>query len=112
MPHALIQTIDAFVKADPGLPGFEGRLSIVVLGAERTCWHAAFTKTEAGSEILDVLPMSSDAVLILDEDQADSVLGSHSDGPRRPIRIQGDPTICERFLERYFTPRSWLQVQA
>ena len=110
----LLESLDALVKAQAGPNGLRGHLCIGVRGDGPTrWWHAAFDGGVPVTQFIDQLPDNVDVAVGLEAGEAEAALTSWSAPPRRglPGLVAGDQALLTRFLERYLTHQSLIDLR-
>jgi hypothetical protein len=101
LPQGLdfLLTLDAFVRSDASSPCFEGSLSVgLELPQGEVWWNARFGRT---AETWFSTSRSQDARVIL-------LVASDTED----VEMAGDDEVLARFLDRYFTRKSFISVFA
>lgn len=110
---ALLGALDAAVRGDGAPPRLMGRVSIGVRGERDAYWFwtAELTEQRARTRTGRALP-PSEVALVMDAATADAVLAGEPVAAPTLLAIEGDEQLLERFFERYFKRRSWLDIRA
>jgi hypothetical protein len=110
--HSLLLALDALVAGDPSESGFEGRLAICVKNGSRPeVWSARFG-ARPWSGFTTAVPADTEALLVIDDEQARAILEGRSLPSPSAAAFGGDRTLLARFFERYVSFTSWLDVRA
>src|SRR5262252_1729099 len=109
----LLEVLNAIVERDPRASGLDGTLSIGVRSsAGERWWEAAFGR-EVLTRFSDVRPSGARVVLLVGESEARAILYDDPlPDPPRLMEMRGDASMFERFLDRYFTQSTLLDVRA
>ncbi len=115
-PGALLEALDALVRAQPGPSGLSGSVCFGIRGQEGArWWRARLGQSGAITEFLDDLPAEVDVAVGLDAEVAAALLADAPEaepGPAALRLVAGDRALLTAFVERYVARRSLLDLRA
>lgn len=98
----LLDLVDAFVKSDESPPGLLGDIALGIESQEQTRWWRASFGAEVVTSFSNVVPPHSDAMLVLSQDDAISIVRNGTLGESQSApRFSGDRRLLKRFFDRY-----------
>jgi hypothetical protein len=114
----LLQLLDAYVRSQPGPPGFSGSLSIGAIevleaGNRIRWWSAVFDATGAKTCFGDDPDLDASTLLLVPPSEAELLLDpARGRAKAVGLELSGDAALFRRFVERYVRDRSAVALRA
>ena len=105
LPSDLLHLLHSLVVTDGGPSELTGKLAVGVQGELGTFWWSASFTDEIVTNFPKRAPADADAIFLMGESEALSVLTGEGFSERPKLEIQGDWSLMERFFGRYLSHR-------
>ncbi len=112
MPLDLLEVLNAMVERDPRTSGLKGTLCVGVRsGAGERWWEAEFGR-ELRTRFHEARPQQSHVALLVGEPEARAILFDEPlPDPPMLLEMSGDSAMFDRFLDRYFSQSTMLDLR-
>ena len=105
LPSDLLLLLHSLVVTDGGPSELSGKLAVGVQGDLGTHWWSATFSDEIVTSFPKRAPADADAIFLMGEREALSVMKGATLAERPRLEIQGDWSLMERFFGRYLSHR-------